>query len=144
MNVDLVVVGSGAVAQAVAYGMRAAGWSVAAVDSRPFAGFKTRHTGRRMLGARPAVVVEANAADQVLHVLLAETGVGATGAGGGTVEALADAAQQRVPIKARRLWMRLDHLLNCHFLSLPVRASSDPAVRVSATRVANRSISSGS
>ena len=38
MNVDLVVVGSGAAAQAVAYGMRAAGWSVAAVDSRPFGG----------------------------------------------------------------------------------------------------------
>ncbi len=69
-----------------------------------------------------AIVVEANAADQHLHVLLAETGVGATGAGGGTVEALADAAQQRVSVKARRLWMRLDHLLDCHFLSLPVRA----------------------
>jgi len=38
MNVDLVVLGSGAAAQAVAYTMRAAGWSVAAVDSRPFGG----------------------------------------------------------------------------------------------------------
>ncbi len=75
-----------------------------------------------------AVVVEANAADQVLHVLLAETGVGATGACGGTVEALVDAAQQRVSTEACRLWMRRDHFSNCHFLSLPVRAASDPHV----------------
>jgi glutathione reductase (NADPH) len=38
MNVDLVVVGSGEAAQGVAHPMRAAGWSVAAVDSRPFGG----------------------------------------------------------------------------------------------------------
>ena len=38
MNVDLVVVGSGEAAQGVVYPMRAAGWSVAAVDSRPFGG----------------------------------------------------------------------------------------------------------
>jgi glutathione reductase (NADPH) len=38
MNVDLVVVGSGEAAQGVVYRMRAAGWSVAAVDSRPFGG----------------------------------------------------------------------------------------------------------
>ena len=37
-NVDLVVVGTGEAAQAVAFGMRAAGWSVAVVDSRPFGG----------------------------------------------------------------------------------------------------------
>ena len=43
-----------------------------------------------------AVVVEANAADQLLHVRLAETGVGATGAHRGTVEALVDAAHERV------------------------------------------------
>jgi hypothetical protein len=74
-----------------------------------------------------AIVVEANAADQLLHVLLAETGVGATGARGGTVEALVDTAQQRLSIKARRLWMGLDHFSNCHFLSLPVGAALDPA-----------------
>jgi hypothetical protein len=68
-----------------------------------------------------AIVVKANAADQALHVLLAETGVGATGAGSGTVEALVDAAQERVSIKARWLWMHPDHLLNCHFLSPLVR-----------------------
>lgn len=38
MNVDLVVVGSGAAGQNVAYPCRAAGWSVAVVDSRPFGG----------------------------------------------------------------------------------------------------------
>jgi glutathione reductase (NADPH) len=38
MNVDLVVVGSGEAAQGVVFRMRAAGWSVAAVDSRPFGG----------------------------------------------------------------------------------------------------------
>lgn len=38
MNVDLIVVGTGEAAQAVAFGMRDAGWSVAVVDSRPFGG----------------------------------------------------------------------------------------------------------
>jgi glutathione reductase (NADPH) len=38
MNVDLVVVGTGEAARAVVFGMRAAGWSVAVVDSRPFGG----------------------------------------------------------------------------------------------------------
>jgi hypothetical protein len=90
-------------------------------------GLAGEHATRGVAGVG-AVVVEANAADQVLHVLLAETGVGATRACGGTVEALVDAAQQRVSIEARRLWMRLDYFSNCHFLSLPVRAASDPAV----------------
>ena len=43
-----------------------------------------------------AIVVEANAANQLAHTLLADTGVGATGARSDTVEALVDAAQQRV------------------------------------------------
>jgi glutathione reductase (NADPH) len=38
MNVDLVVVGTGEAAQAVVFRMRAAGWTVAAVDSKPFGG----------------------------------------------------------------------------------------------------------
>jgi glutathione reductase (NADPH) len=38
MNIDLVVVGSGEAARAVAFSTRAAGWSVAAIDSRPFGG----------------------------------------------------------------------------------------------------------
>jgi len=36
--VDLIVLGTGAAAQSVAYPCRAAGWSVAVVDSRPFGG----------------------------------------------------------------------------------------------------------
>jgi hypothetical protein len=65
-----------------------------------------------------AVVVEANATDQLPRVRLAETGVGAAGARSGTVEALFDATHERDAIEARRLWMRLEHLLNCHVLSL--------------------------
>jgi glutathione reductase (NADPH) len=38
LNVDLAVVGTGEAAQGVVFRMRAAGWSVAVVDSRPFGG----------------------------------------------------------------------------------------------------------
>jgi hypothetical protein len=62
-----------------------------------------------------AVEVETNAADQLLHVALGETGVGAARATGGTLEALVDTTQERVAIKAGRLWVRLDDLLNRHF-----------------------------
>jgi hypothetical protein len=68
-----------------------------------------------------AIEVKANSADQLLHVL-AEAGVGAAGAGGGTVDTLVDAAHQPVAIGARPLRMRLDHLLNCHFVPLRARA----------------------
>ncbi len=37
-HVDLIVLGTGATAQSVAYPCREAGWSVAVVDSRPFGG----------------------------------------------------------------------------------------------------------
>ncbi len=37
-NVDVIVIGTGAAAQNVAYTCRASGWSVAVVDSRPFGG----------------------------------------------------------------------------------------------------------
>ena len=73
-----------------------------------------------------AIEVEANAADQLPHVRLAETGVGAAGACSRTVEALVDAAQQRVSIEACRLWMGLEYLSNCHFLSLPCVAGAGP------------------
>jgi hypothetical protein len=82
-------------------------------------GLAGQDAARRVAGIR-AIEVEANAANQLLQLLLAETGVGAAGAAGGTVEALGDAAKERLSIKARRLWMRLDHFLNCHFLSLLV------------------------
>jgi glutathione reductase (NADPH) len=38
IHVDLIVLGTGSAAQSVAYPCRAAGWSVAIVDSRPFGG----------------------------------------------------------------------------------------------------------
>jgi hypothetical protein len=64
-----------------------------------------------------AIEVEANAADQLLHVAFAETGVGAARARSGTVETLVDTTQERVEIKAGRLWMRLDDFSNRHVLS---------------------------
>jgi hypothetical protein len=66
-----------------------------------------------------AVEIEANAADQLLHVSLGEADVGAARAGGRTVEALVDTAQEHVEIKAGGLRVRLDHFSNCHVLSVP-------------------------
>jgi len=37
-SVDLIVIGTGSAAQTAAYTCREAGWSVAAIDSRPFGG----------------------------------------------------------------------------------------------------------
>jgi hypothetical protein len=71
-----------------------------------------------------AVEVETNAADQLLHVLLAETSVGAARAASGAGETLVDTTHEGVAIKAGRLGMRLDHFLNCHVLSLLVRAGA--------------------
>jgi hypothetical protein len=64
-------------------------WAEHADIGRGLAG---EDAARSVAGIR-AVEVEANAAHQDLHVLLAETGVGATGARSGTVEALVDATQ---------------------------------------------------
>ena len=64
-----------------------------------------------------AVEVDPNAVDQLLQFFLAEAGVGAAGAGSGTFDAVLDAAQEHVTIKAARLWMRLEYFLNGHFLS---------------------------
>lgn len=69
-----------------------------------------------------AVEAEANAAHHLAHVVLREIGVGATRAAGGAVEALFDAAQERIVIDTRRLWMRLDYVLNRHVLSSLDRA----------------------
>ena len=61
-----------------------------------------------------AIEVEANAADQPLHLPFAEAGIGAARTRGRTVEALVDAAQQQIAIEARRLWMVRDDVLNGH------------------------------
>ena len=57
-----------------------------------------------------AVKIEPYTPHQIGHVRLAEAGVGATRARGGTVEALVNAAQQHVAIKADGPRMPLDDL----------------------------------
>jgi len=37
-NFDVIAIGTGSAASAVAYKIRAAGWSVAVIDSKPFGG----------------------------------------------------------------------------------------------------------
>ena len=61
-----------------------------------------------------AVKVEPHAPHQLGHVRLAEAGVRAAGARGGTVEALVDAAQEEVAIKADGAGMPLDDFSDCH------------------------------
>ena len=75
------------------------------------------HDAAGRLAEVGAVEVDSDAGDQVLQVFLAEAGVGAAGAGSGTFDALLDAAQERVAIKAARLWMRVEYFSNRHFLS---------------------------
>jgi hypothetical protein len=70
-----------------------------------------------------AVKVEPNAPHQLGHVRLAEAGVGAAGARGGTVEALVDAVQEKVAIKSDRPRMPLDDFSDCHFHSVPLPGS---------------------
>ena len=65
-----------------------------------------------------AVEVETNTPHQLGHVRLAEAGVGAAGARGGTVEALVNATQQHLAIYAERPWMALDYVPDCHIPSV--------------------------
>ncbi len=66
-----------------------------------------------------AVKIEPNAPHQLGHARLAEAGVGAAGAGGDTVEALVNTAQQHVAIKADGPRMPLDDFSDCHISSVP-------------------------
>jgi hypothetical protein len=59
-----------------------------------------------------AVEAEANAAHHLAHVVRREIGVGTTRAAGGTVEAFFDTAQEHVAIETRRLRMCLHDVLN--------------------------------
>jgi hypothetical protein len=77
-----------------------------------------------------AIEVQANATDELRHVLLAETSVGTTSARKGTLVAFVDAAQERVSVDARRLWMRVDHLLNCHVAPVVECCGCHPAAWV--------------
>jgi hypothetical protein len=79
----------------------------------------TGHDPARRVAHVGAVKVEPNAPHQLGHVRLAEAGVGAAGARGGTVEALVNAAQEEIAIKPDRPRMPLDDFADCHFHSVP-------------------------
>ena len=64
-----------------------------------------------------AVEAGANAADQILHLRLAEVGVGAAGTGSAALAARLDAAHEHIEIADRRSGMRLEHRSNGHLLS---------------------------
>lgn len=78
----------------------------------------TGHDPARRIAHVGAVKVEPNAPHQLGHVRLAEAGVGAAGARGGTVEAVVDAVQQELAIKSDRPRMPLDDFSDCHFPSV--------------------------
>jgi hypothetical protein len=69
-----------------------------------------------------AVEAEANAADQILQVALAEVSIGAAGTDSGAVAARLDTAHEGIEIADGRLGMRLEHLSNGHLLSSLRRA----------------------
>jgi hypothetical protein len=64
-----------------------------------------------------AVETEAYAADQVLYVGFGQVRVCTNRAAISTVRALGNAPDEHRSIKARRLWVRLDDLSNCHVCS---------------------------
>src|SRR3954468_16763194 len=77
----------------------------------------TGHDPPSRLAHVGAVKVQPNAPHQLRHIRLAEAGVGTGGTGGRTVEALVDAAQKQVSIKADRSRMPVDDFSNRHVLS---------------------------
>ena len=71
-----------------------------------------------------AVEAEANAADQLLYVRLAEVGVGAACARSRAVDALVDTAQKQVAVGGDGARVRLEHFVNRHVTLLSARAGS--------------------
>src|SRR6185437_12934970 len=69
-----------------------------------------------------AIEAKTNAVNHLANVVLRQIGVGTTRAAGSTVQALLDTANEHLAIDADRLWMCLDHVLNCHELLLSFRA----------------------
>jgi hypothetical protein len=124
LGVPLTLVATGATG-------RGAGLDHRAEDTDIGRGLTGEDAARSVAGVG-AIEVEANAAHQLLYPLLAEIGVGGTGAAGGTLETLIDAAQERISVDARWSWMGLDHLANDHFRSLLVRGRHHRAVPVAA------------
>lgn len=86
-----------------------------------------------------AIETEADAADQVPNVVLREARIGAACAGNGAVEAVVDAAQERLAIDAGRVWMRLDDLSSGHLVSLPIEPVR-PAPMIHKSRRQNRTV----
>src|SRR5690348_4706499 len=68
------------------------------------------------------VLIEPNAAHQLGHVRLAETGVGAGVARRGAVKALVYAPQQQLAVEAARPRMPFDDFLNRHVVLRSVRS----------------------
>jgi hypothetical protein len=71
-----------------------------------------------------AVEAEANAADQLLYVRLAEVGVGAARARSRAVDALVDTAQKQVAVEGDGARVRLEHFVNRHVTLLSARSGS--------------------
>jgi hypothetical protein len=69
-----------------------------------------RHDPAGGLAHVGAVKAEASAAHHLAHVVLGEISVCTTCTADSTVEALVDTAQERLAVKAARLWMQLDDL----------------------------------
>src|SRR5436305_14660523 len=65
-----------------------------------------------------AVETEPNAANHLRHVRLSQAGVGTARAGGRTVEALLDAAQEQLAVESDRPRLPLDDFSNSH-VALP-------------------------
>jgi hypothetical protein len=79
----------------------------------------TGHDPARRVAHVGAVETEPNAPHQLGQVRLAEAGIRAAGARGGTVEALVNAPQDEVAIKADGPGMPLDDFSDRHVHSVP-------------------------
>ena len=91
----------------------------------------TGHDPARRVAHACTVKAEPNAPHQLGHVRLAEAGVSAAGARGGTLETLVNAAQEDVAIKADGPRMSLDDFSDSHVASVPVgilRSSGELAI----------------
>ena len=82
------------------------------------------HDAAGRLAGISAVEVEPDAVDQLLEVVLGQTGVCATGTGAGTVEAAFDGTEEQLAIEAARVRVEFDDFANCHVITSLVRAAS--------------------
>src|SRR5262249_6876673 len=94
-------------------------------DAHVHLGLAAQHTAHGVAHIR-AVEVAPDAADQVSHVRLAETRVGARCAAGRAVDALLDAAEQLLLVQGDRPWVPLDDLSHRHVVLLLASGSRVP------------------